>query len=62
MDYTVILRLVIYYLSLPILFILKFIGILLLALAAPILHLGQFVLDCCLWPLRLLARFEVEII
>lgn len=62
MEYLVILGPLLYYLLYPFFFTLKCIAAILLALGAPLVHLGCFVLHGCLWPLRLLAKFEVRIL
>ncbi len=46
---------VLYYLSLPFAIIFDWI----LVALAPALHLGHYLLSGCLFPLRLLAKFEV---
>jgi len=48
-----------YYLVFPLLILLNWVHIALGVIAAPLLHLGHYILHACLWPLRILARFEV---
>lgn len=48
-----------YYFVFPLVIILKWLLIALGVIAAPLLHLGHYILHACLWPLRMLARFEV---
>ena len=48
-----------YYLIFPLVVILKWLLIALGVIVAPLLHLGQYILHACLWPLRFLAKFEV---
>ncbi|KAI9881353.1 MAG: hypothetical protein M1830_003360 [Pleopsidium flavum] len=49
---------VFYYLLLPIIVILKWLLTTLGFIVAPLLHLGHYTLHACLWPLRILAKFE----
>lgn len=58
MDYLSILKLMVHYLSYPILILSKPITILLLALITPIFRTAQGIVHTCLWPLRFMARFE----
>lgn len=51
---------ILYHLLYPFLFISKWVAAILLALGAPLVHLGSFVWHGCLWPLRFLAQFEVR--
>lgn len=48
-----------YYLVLPLVILFKWLLIALGVIVAPLLHLGHYILHACLWPLRILARFEV---
>ncbi len=50
---------VFYYLLLPIIVIVKWLLITLGFIVAPLLHLAHYILYACLWPLRILAKFEV---
>ncbi|CAL8582037.1 hypothetical protein XPA_007715 [Xanthoria parietina] len=58
MEYLAILEPLLYHLLYPFFLISKWIAAILLALGAPLVHLGSFVLHGCLWPLRFLAQFE----
>ncbi|KAI4247060.1 MAG: hypothetical protein L6R40_001725 [Gallowayella cf. fulva] len=58
MGSVVILKVLLYYLLYPIFVIVKWIGIILLALAAPFINTAYYVLLGCVWPLRFLARLE----
>lgn len=59
MDYLTLLKLLSLYLFYPIFLFLKYVGLLLVAVAAPFLHLAHYLLHGCMWPLRFLAKFEV---
>ncbi|KAI4131180.1 MAG: hypothetical protein LQ338_001385 [Usnochroma carphineum] len=58
MDYLTLLKLLSLYLFYPIFLFLKYVGLLLVAVAAPFLHLAHYLLHGCMWPLRFLAKFE----
>lgn len=59
MDYLAIGKLTLYYLLYPIYLVLNWVAVILLAISVPVMHLGRYLLDSCLWLVRLLARFEV---
>ncbi len=60
MDYIAILKLLSFYLLYPIIRIVKYTGLVLFSAAAPIVHLTRYGVKGCLWPLRFLAKLEVE--
>lgn len=49
----------VYYVGYPICYILYLILHVLWIITAPLLHLGHYILSGCLYPIHILARFEV---
>ena len=60
MSYLSSARVIAYYILQPLLLMLKSILTILLFLAAPLVHLGHFVVHFCSWPFHFLAKFEVD--